>query len=117
MATNQNQSDGEQFDWGDLDDAPETDSGQWISPENGDVVSGRITAFNPTNGDNGVIEIEGRPYSLNYGELQQVCAALVEGSVMAVKADEETSEFTPDDADEPIEYYEKTLRFKRGEAE
>jgi len=117
MATNQDQSGAEQIDWDDLDDAPETESSEWISPEDGEVVSGPITAYNPLSGDNGIVEIAGRPYSLSYGEAQQVAAALVEGSIMAVKAADETEVFTPDDSDEEIEYYPKELRFKRGDAE
>ena len=104
-------------DWDDLDEAPEPEGSDWINPENGEVVSGEITELSLDNGDYGVVEINGRPYSLSYSEREQLVSMLVEGSLMAVKAADEQDEFTPDDADEPIQYWPKSLRFKRGDAE
>lgn len=115
MATNDSGTPEVTFD--DLDEPAEVDSGsEWINPDAGEQFGGQITDIRLDAQDNGVVEIDGRPYSLNWSQRQQLVNELVVGSLMAVKTSEETDSFTNDDGEE-IEYHPKAVRFKRGDAE
>ncbi|GAB3315067.1 hypothetical protein [Haloplanus salinarum] len=111
MATNESPS----FD--DLDpveSTPRESGSDWINLETGEKFAGEITAFNPGAGgenDAGVVEIEGRPYSLNWGQRNDLIDALVVGSTMGLhKLDEEES-FTDDDTGEEVVYNPTEVRF------
>jgi len=97
-----------------VESAPETSGSDWINLETGEEFVGEITAFNPGAGDEndaGVVEIEGRPYSLNWSQRNALISGLVVGSVMGIhKLDEEES-FTDDDTGEEVVYNPTEVRF------
>jgi hypothetical protein len=96
-------------------DAPETDDSTdgWINLDAGDELTGEITAFRPRNGENGVVEIDGRPYALNYTQRQQLISSLVVGAKMGVKSLEETR--TAEIDGKEVEYNPEEVRFGRGD--
>jgi len=87
------------------------DGSNWIDLEAGDEVSGRITAFNPNAGRNGVVEIDGRPIYITAGIRQKLIGELVEGSIMGVRVSEDEESFTNDDGEE-VTYNPKETRFQ-----
>lgn len=93
-----------------FEEAPQSDDGgKWLDqPEAGGHVVGEVTSFNPEAGYNGVLELDGRPLSLNKSLRNQLIAALVEGETVMIVAEDEPSSFTNDDGEE-VEYFEKTL--------
>ncbi|MDZ7729919.1 MAG: hypothetical protein U5K37_01240 [Natrialbaceae archaeon] len=110
MATNETPA----FD--DLGEAPEVDEpndGGWIDIEPGEAVVGQITAFWPDRGDRaGVVEIDGRPMSLNWTMRKQLIGALVVGATMGVSKSEGTESFEDDETGETVEYNPRQVRFE-----
>ncbi|QZP39837.1 hypothetical protein [Halobaculum magnesiiphilum] len=100
----------------DLEDVEVEDSGSgWINPDAGEEVVEEIKAYDPDAGDYGVVELgeNERPYSLNYSERQKMIAALINGSVMAIRVSETEESFKNDDGEE-ITYNPKEVRFGGG---
>ncbi|WP_435065629.1 hypothetical protein [Halobaculum sp. EA56] len=97
-----------------VDTSEDSGGSDWIDPEPGETVSGRITGYNPTAGFNGVIELDGRPMYLNGTLKNQLIAALVEGNTMAVRVAEDAETFEDSDG-ETTEYYPKEARFAGGD--
>lgn len=111
MATNDETSSFEDFP--EPNTSSDDDGSNWIDLEAGDEVVGRITGFNPENGRNGVLEIDGRPMYLNREMRNQLLSTLVEGAAVAIRCSEDTESFTDDDGEE-VTYHPKEARFKRG---
>lgn len=87
----------------------------WIDLDAGDVHAGDITAYRPYAGDYGVIEINGRPYSLNKTQRDSLVEALVIGKEVALHCSEEEESFTGSDGEE-VTYYPTQIGFKTGDA-
>lgn len=98
--------------WDDLDSVETEDSGngEWINLEPGQEVGGTITDYNPDGDDHGVIEIDGRPFSLNWTLKQKLLKSLVEGAQVVVRKSEDEESFTDDDGEE-VTYNPKDARF------
>lgn len=111
MATNESKS----FD--DLDPVeptPQASGSDWINLDTGEEFVGEITAFNPGAGGEsnaGVVEIDGRPYSLNWSQRRRLIDALVVGSTMGLHKTEEEESFTDDDTGEEVVYNPTEVRF------
>jgi len=93
---------------------PETSGSDWINLDTGEQFVGEITGFNPGAGgqnDAGVVEIEGRPYSLNWTQRRQLIDALIVGSTMGIQKLEEEDSFTDDDTGEEVVYNPTEVRF------
>ncbi|ADB79718.1 ORF2 [Haloarcula hispanica pleomorphic virus 1] len=115
MSRADDNTDGVSFD--DLEDVEVEDSGSgWINPDAGEEVIEEIKAFDPDAGDYGVVELgeKERPYSLNYSEREKMMAALVKGSVMAIRVSE-TEESFKNDEGETVTYNPKEVRFGSGD--
>ena len=102
-------------DFDDLDSV-EVDSGgngEWINLDAGDEVGGEITDVNLDAMEYGVVEIDGRPFSLNKTIRDQMVSALVEGGIMVVRKSEDEESFEDDDTGETVTYNPKEARFGR----
>jgi hypothetical protein len=90
----------------------EENGSDWIDPDPGSEVGGTITGFNPLNGRNGVVEIDGRPMYITASIRRELIAALVEGCQIVVRVEDTQSSFENDDG-ETVTYYEKEAAFGR----
>ncbi|KAA9404543.1 hypothetical protein EGO51_19285 [Haloarcula hispanica] len=96
-----------------FDELPEpeqnNDSG-WISLEPGEEYGGQITDFeyDERNGSH-VVEINGRPFSLNNTQLTDLLSSLVFGAKIGLRCSEKEESFTGDDGEE-VTYNPTELR-------
>lgn len=100
-------------DFDDLDPVEvenEANGNNWLNVDGGEKVGGEVTGFRPRAGRNGVVEIDGKPMSLNATLRRQIIEARVVGSTIVIRAAEEESTFTNDDGEE-VTYHEKEARF------
>ena len=83
----------------------------WISVGPGETHTGELTAYRPWAGDYGVIEIDGRPFSLNKTQRDTPIATLVEGKQVGLRCSEEQKSFENNDG-ETVTYYPTQIGFK-----
>lgn len=86
----------------------------WIDLGPGEVHTGEITAYRPYAGDYGIIEIDGRPYSLNQTQRDSLVAALVVGKQVGLRCSNEEESFEDSDGEE-VTYYPTQIGFKEAD--
>lgn len=92
------------------DDGDEENSTD-LSVEPGETAVGRITDANLLAGSHGYIEVDGKTWWLNGSQQADLINGLLVGTPVCIEVDSEEQSFTPDDADEPVTFHEKTLKF------
>jgi len=83
----------------------------WISVGPGETHTGEITAYRPYAGDYGVIEVDGRPFSLNKTQRDTLIATLVVGKQVGLRSSDEQESFENSDG-ETVTYYPTQIGFK-----
>lgn len=84
----------------------------WLDLEPGEEVVGEITAFHPERGDGaGIVEIDGKPMSINWTMRRKLINSLVVGGQMGVRKLEDTESFEDDETGETVEYNPREARF------
>lgn len=101
-----------QFDELEPVDDDAADDGDWIDHEPGETITGVITDFDPFAGYNGVVEINGRPYSLNESMTRDIASALATGAKIGISKSESQESF--DNDGETVEYYPREVRASHG---
>jgi hypothetical protein len=83
-----------------------------IDLDAGERLTGRITEYDPSVGDHGLIEIDGRTLWLNASMKEDLIESLVEGEPVLHEKGEEEKTFE-DDSGQTRTYFDRFLRFQR----